>query len=137
MKIEVDMSELSDLAQTLLQESPKQAMVAARSVTVAETRAMKSRARAAAPRETGWLASKGIRMKTFTNRDGVAGNVFTVPNPEGRDVGFYQEYGTSRNPPRGFMAAAVAPAGESYPAAVLAAIEPFEPPGSDGGGGDE
>lgn len=135
MKVEIDMSELSELAQTLMRDTPKQAIVAGRTATQKEGRAVKSRARAGAPRDTGWLAGEGIRMKSFTNPDNVATNVFTVPNPKGRDVGFYQEYGTSRNPPVGFMQAAISGAESTYPASVLAAIEPFETPGS--GGGDE
>jgi hypothetical protein len=137
VKIEIDMSELTALGRQLVQDAPRQARAAARSATQREGRAVKSRARAGAPRETGWLASQGIRMKSFNNPDNVATNIFTVPNPKGRDVGFYQEYGTSRNPPVGFMQAAIAPAEQSYPPAVLAAIDPFGAPGSDGGGGDE
>lgn len=134
MKVDIDMSELSELAQTLIRDTPKQAIVAGRGATQKEARGVKSRARAGAPKDTGWLSSQGIRMKSFTNPDNVATNVFTVPNPEGRDVGFYQEYGTSRNPPVGFMQAAISGAESTYPAAVLAAIEPFEKPGSDSGG---
>lgn len=138
MRVEVDMSELSDLARILMNEAPKQAVSAARRVTQAEGRGVKSRAQANAPKGRPWLSSQGIRMKSFNNPDSVATNVFTVPDPEGRDVGFYQEYGTSRNPPVGFMQAAIAPAEQSYPPAVLAAIDPFaKAGGDDGGGGDE
>lgn len=137
MKVEIDMSELSDLAQTLLTDTPKQAMRAVKKVTVVETRAMKSRAQAAAPRDRPWLAQQGIRMKTFNNPDGVAGNVYTVPDPKGRSVGFYVEYGTSRTPPQPFMQPAVTPAEGTYPAAILAAVDPFAGDSGDSGGGDE
>jgi hypothetical protein len=137
VKVEVDMSELSDLAQTLLNETPKQAMSAAKKVTIAETRAMKSRAQAGAPRDRPWLAQQGIRMKTFTNPNGVAGNVYTTPDPEGRPVGFFVEYGTSVTPPQAFMEPALTPAESTYPTAVLAAVDPFGSDPGDGGGGDE
>lgn len=135
--IDVDVSELSQLAQTLLNESPKQAMAAARKVTTAQGRQVKSRAVAGAPRDRPWLAS-AIRQKTWTNPDGVAVSIFAeATDPEGRPVAFVVEYGTSRTPPQPFMGPAIDPAHNSYPPAVLAAIDPFAAPGSDGGGGDE
>ena len=137
MKIDIDTSELSAFARQLINDAPKQAEQAVRQATIAEGRAMKSRAIAGAPRDTGWLAATGVRMKTWKNRDGVAVNVFTIPNSEGRNEGFYQEYGTSRHAPQPFLLPAVIPAESSYPAAVLAAVNPLEKPGGDGGGGDE
>jgi len=138
VKVDIDLSELTDLAQTLTRDVPQRAVAAGRRVTQAEARLVKARAQAAAPRGRPWLATSGIRMKSFTNKGNIATNVFTVPDPEGRDVGFYEEYGTSRNPPHAFMAAAIAPAEASYPAAVLAAVDPFGAgSGGDAGGGDE
>lgn len=125
MKVSIDMSELTDLGQTLLRDAPKQAETAVRAVTIAEGRSVKSRAQANAPRDRPWLAQQGIRMKTWRNPEGPAVNVFTIPDPEGRDVGFYVEYGTSRMPPQPFMEPALTPAEASYPAAVMAAVDPF------------
>lgn len=136
MKVDIDMSELSDLAQTLLNDTPKQALAAARKVTNAEGRQVKSRMQAAAPRDRGWLASH-IRQKAWTNPDSVASSIYAESlDPEGRPVAFVQEYGTSVMPPQPFAEPAIAPAHESYPTAVLGAIDPFAAPGSDGGGGD-
>ena len=137
MKVEIDMSELSALAQTLINETPEQARQAARKVTTTEGRGVKSRMQAAAPRDTGWLATSGIRMKAWNNPDNVATSIFTTPNSEGRDEGFYQEYGTSRHAPQAFAEAGIGPAHGSYPTAVLAAIDPFGKASGGGGGGDE
>lgn len=137
MRIEVDMSELSALGRQLIEEAPRQARNAARKVTTAEGRQVKSRAQAAAPRDRGWLAQSGIRSKAWNNPGDVATSIFTVSDPEGRAVGFYQEYGTSRHPPQAFMEAGIGPAHGTYPPAVLAAIDPFAKPGPTGGGGDE
>jgi len=134
VKVEVDMSELSALGRQLIEEAPRQARNAARKVTTVEGRGVKSRMRAAAPRDTGWLAGQGIRSKAWNNPDNVATSIFTTPNPDGRDEGFYQEYGTSRHPPQAFAEAGIGPAHGSYPPAVLAAIDPFEKPGTDQGG---
>jgi HK97 gp10 family phage protein len=137
VKVDIDFSELSKLAQELITQTPKQAKAAARKVTTAQGRLVKSRARSAAPKDRPWLAG-AIRSKAWNNPDSVATSVYAeATDPEGRPVAFVVEYGTSKMPPQPFMEPAIAPAHESYPAAVLAAIDPFEAPGGDGGGGDE
>lgn len=137
MTFEVDMTEVAQLAKDLF-DAPAKAVPVIRKVTQAEARKVKSRAQAAAPRDRPWLAQQGIKQKSFTNEDNIATNVFTVPDPEGRDVGFYVEYGTSKMPPQPFMEPALAPAETSYPDAVLAAVDPFMPgPVGDVSGGDE
>lgn len=134
MNVTVDMSELSELAQILINEAPMQAIGAARKVTTAEARKVKARAQAAAPRDRPWLAG-AIRQKTWTNPESVAASVFVEgADPEGRAVAFYVEYGTSKAAPQPFMGPAIASSHESYPPAVLAKIDPF---GSPGGGGGE
>jgi HK97 gp10 family phage protein len=124
MRVSIDMSELDDLAD-VLQKAPAQAESAVHAVTLAEGKAVHTRAKAGAPRDRPWLASRGIRRKSRKEGGGSTSNVFTVPDPRGRPVGFFVEYGTSRMPPQAFMEPAIAPSQASYPAAVLAAIEPF------------
>lgn len=136
MNVDVDFSELSTLAQELITEAPKQAKAAARKVTTAQGRQVKSRAVAAAPKDRPWLAG-AIHQKAWNNPDSVATSVYAEgTDPEGRPVAFVVEYGTSKMPPQPFMDPAIAPAHESYPTAILAAIDPFAAPG-DSGGGDE
>lgn len=132
MKVTIDTSELSDLAQTLIKEAPQQAARAAHTVTVAQSGQVQTRARAAAPRDRPWLASQGIKRKAGKDAGGSWAIIYTIPDPRGRAVGFYVEYGTSRMAPQPFMTPAVAPAQASYPAALAAAIDPF---GGAGGGG--
>jgi hypothetical protein len=125
VKITADFSELERLADDLATNAPRQALDAARKATIAEGALVQSRARDAAPRDRPWLATSGIRRRSGSVADAVWSYIFTVPDPEGRPVGFFVEYGTSVMPPQAFMEPAAAPAEQTFPVAVLAAIDPF------------
>jgi HK97 gp10 family phage protein len=113
--------------------APDQAVRAAHAVTVAESTQVQNRAKAAAPRDRPWLSTQGIRRKSGSDGKGSWSIVYTVPDPRGRAVAFYVEYGTSRMPPQPFMTPAIEPAHATYPAALAQAVDPFG--GSGGGGG--
>lgn len=124
MRVEVDMSELTEFGK-LLEQAPKQAMAAVRRAVVKEGRAAKSRAVAGAPRDRPWLASH-IRSKTWTNPDSVAVSVFAeLYDDRGRPVAVFVEHGTSEMAPNPFMTNAVAPAESTLGPAVLAEVDPL------------
>jgi HK97 gp10 family phage protein len=123
MRVDVDMSELADLGKTL-GESAAQAMTAVHSATLAEGKQVHARAKAGAPRDRPWLVT-GIRRKTRREANGSSVNVYTIPDPRGRTVAFYVEYGTATTAPQPFMQPAVAPALETYPAAIAKVVDPF------------
>jgi HK97 gp10 family phage protein len=135
MKIDIDMSELSDLAEELIKVAPERAHSAAHSVTKAESAATQTRAKTAAPRDRPWLATQGIRRKSGKDAQGAWSIVYTIPDPRGRSVAFYVEYGTSRMPPQPFMTPAIEPAHTSYPAALSEAVDPFGGDSKGAGGG--
>lgn len=71
------------------------------------TNAIDARARQAAPRRRPWLAVEGIAHDTRLT----ARRVFTRPDPSkksakepnGADIGFHVEFGTSDTPPQPFL----------------------------------
>lgn len=131
MKVEIDMSELTDFAE-LLEQAPKQAKAAVRRAVVKEGRAAKSRAIAAAPRGRPWLSSH-IRSKTWTNPDSVAVSIFAdLYDERGRAVAVFVEHGTSVMPPNPFMRTAIAPAESTLGPAVLAEVDPLSTDTSEG-----
>lgn len=131
--IEIDVTEVEKLREDLITKAVPQMRTAVRRVTVSELKALQDRAKGLAPRDRPWLATQGIRRKTRSDSTSVSGDVFTVSDPEGRPVGFYVEYGTSKMPPQPFILPAVAPAEQSYPEAISRAIDPLT---TTGGGGD-
>lgn len=137
--IEIDVSEIEQLETDLRTKAVAQMRSAARKVTATELKALQDRAKANAPRDRPWLATQGIRRKTRSDSQSVSGDVFTVSDPEGRPVGFFVEFGTSKVPPQPFMLPAVAPAQQSYPDAISRAIDPLTTSGGGGdvGGGDD
>lgn len=137
--IEIDVAEITQLEQDLRTKAVAQMKTAARRVTVTELKALQDRAKSLAPRDRPWLATQGIRRKTRSDASSVSGDVFTVSDPEGRPVGFFVEFGTSKMPPQPFMLPAVAPAEQSYPEAISRAIDPLTTSGGGGGvdGGDD
>lgn len=137
MKFDADFSELADLGKILSEDATGQAAAATRQVTIAEARQVKSRARAAAPRDRPWLAN-AIRQKTWSSGINTRTHIYAEAlDPEGRASPFYVEYGTSRTPPQPFMGPALQPALTSYPAALLEAIDPFRPAAASTESGDE
>lgn len=130
MKVVADFSELQALADTLGGDAPEQATAAVRKVAIAEGTAVQARAKAAAPRDRPWLASSGIRRRSGSSGDAAWSYVFTAADPEGRPSGFFVEYGTSVMPPQPFMGPAAVASEQTFPAAVLAAIDPFRAAGA-------
>lgn len=126
MSFDIDMTEILNLADDLENVAPKQMKNAVRKVTRTETSQMLSRARAGAPKDRPWLSTaKGIRKSMRTYPDAIVGSVYSPPDPEGRPVAVFVVYGTSKMPPQDFLTPAISPAESTYPAAVLAAIEPL------------
>lgn len=134
MRAEIDLSELSDLGEHFKSLAPKQAKAAVRKALVAEGRRVKSKAQSLAPKDRPWLA-QSIHMKTWTNPDGAAVNVFSeLFDPEGRPVAVFVEHGTTDTPPQPFMGPAGSGAEASLPRAVADAIDPLS---TDTDGGPE
>lgn len=123
--IDIDVSEILDLADDLENIAPKQMKNAVRSVISPETAQVRDRARAGAPKDRPWLGTaKAIRKSMRTYPDAIVGSVYSGPDPRGRPVAVFVVYGTSRMPPQDFITPAMA-AAEGFPGKVLAALEPF------------
>ncbi len=136
MNIDIDVSEILELANDLANVAPKQMKNAVRRVVRAETAQVRSRAQAGAPKDRPWLSTGGIQQSLRTYGDAIVGSVYSPPDPEGRPVAVFVVYGTSKMAPQDFITPAMSPAEGTFPPAVLAAIEPLS--GSAGqGGGDE
>jgi hypothetical protein len=99
----VDTSELDKLARDLAKAGDEKHREARRATQVVGRRA-KTQARATVARDTGGTAQSGIRMKTWTQRDGSHTDVFTTRDERGVNVGFLLEYGTADMAPRPFLA---------------------------------
>lgn len=126
MNVDIDMTEILDLADDLENVAPKQMMNAVRAVTRAETTQVRSRAQAAAPKDRPWLSTgAGIRQSMRTYGDAIVGSVYSPPDPRGRPVAVFVVYGTAVMPPQDFITPAITPAESTYPSAVLAAVEPL------------
>lgn len=136
--IDIDVSEILDLASDLENIAPKQMKNAVRTVVRAETTAMRSRAQAGAPKDRPWLSTgAGIKKSMRTYGDAIVGSVYSPPDPEGRPVAVFVVYGTSVMAPQDFITPAITPAESTFPPAVLAAIEPLSgSAGPDVGDGD-
>ena len=125
---DLDVSELVGLAD-LLDTAPEQAIRAAHGAGIAVGAKIHQAAKAAAPENTGWLRSKGIRRRSWRTKDACHTDVFTVPDEQGHNVGFFVEYGTSKMPPRPFLSSQMVAGGPAYEAAVLDALDPLVKPG--------
>lgn len=121
----VDVSELTQLARDLA-KAGDQKHLEARQATQKVGRQVKSRARATVARDTGGTATEGIRMKTWTQRDGSHTDVFTTRDERGFNVGFLLEYGTSKMPPQPFLAVQVPWAAERLVDELRSVADPFE-----------
>ncbi len=137
MNVDLDMSEVLDLANDLENVAPKQMKNAVHRVVRAETTQVRSRAQAGAPKDRPWLSTgAGIKQSLRTYGDAIVGSVYSPPDPEGRPVAVFVVYGTYKMAPQDFITPAMSPAEGTFPPAVLAAIDPLS--GSAGpGGGDE
>lgn len=129
---DLDVSEILKLANDLENVAPKQMLAAAKKVTVKETKALHDRAKSAAPRDRPWLATQGLKRSVKRYPDAVVGTVYGVSDPRGRPVAFFAIYGSATAAPDDFLAEAAAPSRNSYPDAVLDAMDPLS--GSSGGG---
>jgi HK97 gp10 family phage protein len=124
VSFDVDVSELTRLAKDLA-DAPDQKQREARAATQRIAQQVQSRARAAVPRDTGGTA-RGIRRRTWANRNDVHVDVYTTRDERGYNVGFYLEYGTSKMPPRPFLAIQAAWAASALVEALAAVVDPFD-----------
>ena len=125
--VDIDLSEVADLAR-ILEEAPEQAANVAHQAGIAVGAVMQAGAKAAAPRDSGDLASKGIRRRTWKSKEGSHTDVFTVPVESGgklRNVGFFVEYGTSVIPPNPFLSSQMVSGAPAYEAAIVAGLDPL------------
>lgn len=124
--VDIDVSELLDLAHDLETVAPKQMLNAVRTVVRAERNQVRSRAQAGAPKDRPWLSTAaGLKISMRTYSDAVVGSVYSPPDPEGRPVAVFVVYGTAVMAPQDFLTPAMSPAESTFPPAVLAAIEPL------------
>jgi len=122
--VDIDLSEVADLAR-ILEEAPEQAAKVAHEAGITVGTAMQAGAKAAANEDTGWLRSKGIRRRTWKSKEGSHTDVFTIPNDEGVNVGFHHEYGNSTTPPTGFLSSQMVAGAPAYEAAIVAGLDPL------------
>lgn len=123
--ITLDVSELDKLAKDLSKlDEPKRKEATAAAQRVGAQVA--SRAKAAAPRDRPWLATRGIHRKTWKPRDGVHVDVFTGMDERGVNVGFYVEYGTSDTPPQPFLTPQTGWAAQELERELTEIVDPFK-----------
>ena len=125
--VDIDLSEVADLAR-ILEEAPEQAAKVAHEAGITVGTVMQAGAKAAAPRASGDLATKGIRRRTWKSKDGSHTDVFTVPVESGgklRNVGFFVEYGTSVIPPNPFLSSQMVAGAPAFEAAIIAGLDPL------------
>lgn len=125
--VDIDLSEVADLAR-ILDEAPEQAARVAHEAGIAVGAVMQAGAKAAAPRDSGDLATKGIRRRTWRTKQGSHTDVFTVPVESGgklRNVGFFVEYGTSKIPPNPFLSSQMTAGAPAFEAAIIAGLDPL------------
>ena len=130
MTIEVDLTEVADLADVLA-KAPDQAFKVSKKAIQAGGRQIKSRARAAAPRDSGVLA-ESIYTRSWSFKGDSHTDVFTVPDERGFNVGFYVEFGTSKMAPRPFLGPQLEPVAAVVRAAIEAGLNPLKPGVVDG-----
>ena len=122
--VDIDLSEVGDLAR-ILEEAPGQAAKVAHEAGIAVGSAMQSAAKAAAPRDRPWLASRGIRRRSWRTKEGSHTDVFTVPDDRGINVGFFVEYGTAAVPPVPFLSSQMIAGAPAFEAAIIAGLDPL------------
>lgn len=130
MSLDLDVSELYDLARDLGKAGEAKRAESVRAVQVIAADTQRA-AKAAAPRDRPWLSRSGIRRKTWAGRDGVHVDVFTTPDPDHggdearRNVGFYVEYGTSDTAPRPFLGPQMPGAAQRLVEELAEVLDPF------------
>lgn len=125
--IDFDVSELHGLA-AVLDAAPEQASKAAHQAGIAVATAVQKAAKAAAPRDRPWLATDGIRRRSWRTKGSSHSDVFTVEDERGVNVGFEVEFGNSVTPPNPFLGNQMVWAGPAFEEAVIAGIEPLAGP---------
>jgi HK97 gp10 family phage protein len=124
VNVEVDVSELETLAKELAKAGDEKQREA-RAATQKIAQQVKDRAKGSVPRDSGETA-KAIRRKTWVNKNEIHVDVYTHRNQRGFNVGFYLEYGTSRMPPRPFLAIQREWAAAALTEALSRIVDPFE-----------
>lgn len=124
MTVDFDLTEVDGVAHLLLM-SPALANAATYEAGKKVGAQVKRKAQAAAPRDRPWLATSGIRVKSWRFAVGSHVDVYTTADSEGRPVGFFVEYGTADTPPNPFLSGQMAWAADAFHEAVLAAIDPL------------
>lgn len=122
--VDIDLSEVVDLAR-ILEEAPEQAAKVAHEAGIAVGAVIQSAAKAAAPKDTGWLRSQGIRRRTWKSKGGSHTDVFTVPDEDGQNVGFHVEHGNSHTPPNPFLSSQMVTGAPAFEAAIVAGLDPL------------
>lgn len=126
MSTSVDSSSVDALAR-LLGAAPEQAAAAAHQAGKEIGATIKTKAQADAPQDRPWLATDGIRKRTWKTRDSSHTDVYTTSDPKGRNVGFHVENGTTDTAPVPFLSSQMVWAEPAYIARVVELLDPFAP----------
>jgi hypothetical protein len=122
VKFTIDLSEIEDVAKAL-GTSPERVRKAARGACSDVGADVLAAAQTAAPRDRPWLATQGIKRRTWSDNGGAHTDIYTVPDPEGRPVGVFVEFGTSNAPPQPFLSPQITWAGPALRDAVLNRVD--------------
>lgn len=123
-KITIDLSDVEGIAE-LLRDAPKDALDAAHEAAKLVGRQVLTKAKAAAPRDRPWLATSGIRLKTWRDANGSHADIFTVPDDRNRPVGFFVEYGTTDTPPQPFLGPQMTWAPDEFASSIVDKLDPL------------
>lgn len=126
MTIEFDTSEVRKIA-ALLKAAPDEVADAVFDAGLQVAERVRDAARQKAPKDRPWLSRAGIQAKAWRDGHNSHADIFTVPDPEGRPVGFFVEYGTSDTPPQPFLSPQMRWAAPAFRAAVTKALDPLDP----------
>ena len=126
MSISFDSEDLDALRDALKAEA-KAVQDAAYQAGIEVSAEVARRARAAAPKDRPFLSTaSGIRTKAWRDRRGSHSDVYTAQDSEGRNVGFFVEYGTSDTPPNPFLTSQMEWAGDAFAHRVVQLYEPLK-----------
>lgn len=95
-----DTSEVHDFADELAAAGPA-TLAKVRGSLTRHINKMAAGAKADAPRDRPWLAVEGIHVDTAAGR--LSRAMSSGPDPRGKPVALFVEFGTSRQPPQPFM----------------------------------
>lgn len=121
MTIDIDLSGLEPITRAL-GAAPKQAEKVVHRSGVTALAGMKRGAQAAAPRRSGWLATAGIRTRSWPGHY----DLYTADDDDGQNPGFHVEFGTSSQPPRPFIQPQLAPGAAAMAALIIEGVDPLE-----------